>query len=74
VIINNQSDNWTIERLAVIDREILRIAVAEMKYIKTPHPIVINESIEIAKKYSTENSGKFVNGILDAISSELQKI
>ncbi len=72
-IINNQSDNWSIERLAVIDREILRVAVTEMKYLDTPHPIIINEAIEIAKKYSTENSGKFVNGILDAISGDLSK-
>ncbi len=71
-VINNQSDNWSIERLAVIDREILRVAVSEMKYLDTPHPIIINEAIEIAKKYSTENSGKFVNGILDAISGELK--
>ncbi|MDP8231968.1 MAG: transcription antitermination factor NusB [Candidatus Zophobacter franzmannii] len=73
LLINKQSENWTIERLAVIDRELLRIAVAEMKYLNTPPPVVINESIEIAKKYSTENSGKFVNGILDAIGHELPK-
>jgi len=64
--------NWTIERLASIDRNILRMAAFEMLHTDTAPAVIINEAIEIAKKYSTENSGKFVNGVLDAIHASLK--
>ncbi|HNX01548.1 MAG TPA: transcription antitermination factor NusB [Candidatus Cloacimonadota bacterium] len=69
-VISKHTKNWSIERLASIDRNILRLAIAEMYYSETPAPIIINEAIEIAKRFSTEQSGKFVNGILDKIQSE----
>lgn len=66
--------NWDIHRLAVVDRNILRLAIYEMLFRDDIPPVVsINEAIDIAKKYSTEDSGKFVNGILDKIKGELMR-
>jgi transcription antitermination factor NusB len=60
--------NWTIERLSAIDRNILRLATCEFICCpETPVSVIINEAIEIAKEYSTKDSGRFVNGILDKI-------
>lgn len=64
------SRHWKIERMAAVDRNVLRIATFEMKF--APHPltenIVINEAVEIAKKFGTTESGSFVNGVLDQIA------
>ncbi len=71
--IQSTSENWRIPRMAVVDRNILRIAVYELLFEKTLVPaIVINEAIEIAKKYSGEEASVFVNGILDAVRKTLQ--
>jgi len=60
--------NWELTRIAVIDKVILRLALAEILYFDDiPPEVSINEAIELAKRYSTEKSGKFINGILDAI-------
>lgn len=64
--------NWEIERLAVIDRLVLRMAICEfINFDDIPPKVTINEAIEIAKKYSTSKSGRFVNGILDAVLESL---
>jgi N utilization substance protein B len=66
--IQSASKNWRLARMAVVDRNILRIAVAELLYERTLDPaIVMNEAIEIAKRYSGEESAVFVNGVLDAV-------
>lgn len=66
-IIEEQIKNWEINRLAVIDKLILRIALCELlRFEDIPTKVTINEAIELAKNYSTQKSGKFVNGILDA--------
>jgi N utilization substance protein B len=71
--IQSTSVNWRIPRMAVVDRNILRIAVYELLFEKTLVPaIVINEAIEIAKKYSGEEASVFINGILDAVRKTLQ--
>ncbi len=70
--IRGLADNWDFERLAVVDRNILRLAVYEMLFRPEIPPVVsINEAIEIAKKFSTAESGKFVNGLLDRAKKEL---
>ena len=70
--IRTLADNWDFERLAVVDRNILRLAVYEMLFRPEIPPVVsINEAIEIAKKISTAESGKFVNGLLDRVKKEL---
>lgn len=67
-LIKNNLDHWQIDRISVIDRNVLRIGVFELIYRKDiPYKVSINEAIELAKKYSSSDSGGFVNGILDAI-------
>jgi transcription antitermination protein NusB len=67
-------EKWDLSRLAVLDHIILRAAIAEFLYFDDiPYKVTINEAIELAKRYSTDQSGRFVNGILDAVSAELQK-
>jgi N utilization substance protein B len=57
--------------MSAIDRCLLRLAVCEMMFLEdAPVPVIIDEAIELAKKYSTENSGKFVNGVLDSIAKQ----
>jgi transcription antitermination protein NusB len=64
--------NWELHRIAAVDRNILRLAIFEMLHRSDIPPVVsINEAVDIAKKFSTEDSGKFVNGILDRIRGEL---
>jgi transcription antitermination protein NusB len=73
-LITRSVQKWDLGRLAVLDHIILRSAIAEFLYFDDiPFKVTINEAIELAKRYSTDQSGRFVNGILDAISSELQK-
>lgn len=68
------AQNWELHRMAVVDRNILRLAMYEMLYREDIPPVVsINEAIDIAKRYSTEDSGKFVNGILDRVRAELMR-
>lgn len=71
-LIRRHAQNWRLERMAVVDRNILRMAVSEFLYTETPRVVVIDEAIEIARRYSTEESSDFVNGILDAIREELE--
>lgn len=67
-IITKYADNWTIKRMAVIDRNVLRLAVYELMFMDDiPPKVSINEAIDLAKKYSDADSGKFVNGILDKV-------
>jgi len=67
-IISRYTDNWEIKRMAVIDKNILRLGSFEIIYIDDiPYKVSINEAIELAKKYGDVDSGKFVNGILDKI-------
>ncbi|MCK4364293.1 MAG: transcription antitermination factor NusB [Candidatus Aminicenantes bacterium] len=74
-IIQQVSEHWRISRMALIDRNILRMAVFELLYEENIAPaIVINEAIEIAKKYSGEEAATFVNGILDAVRKDLKDI
>lgn len=70
----NKVVNWELERMGLIDRIILRMGIAEMLYFpEIPPKVSINEAIDIAKDFCTRNSGKFVNGILDAVHDELKK-
>ena len=69
--IEQNSRNWKIARMSYIDRNILRIAVYEFMYEDSPPVVVINEAIELAKRYGDGESGQFVNGVLDAIRKSL---
>ena len=67
--------NWTVARMSAVDRSILRMATYEMVFSseKTPAAAIIDEAIELAKKFSTENSSKFINGLLDQLKKERKK-
>ena len=68
--IQSVAQNWDIARMAVIDRNVLRLAAFELLHCKDiPPKVAINEAIELGKRYSTQNSGAFINGILDKIKS-----
>ena len=71
-LIKKHAKNWDLPRMAAVDRNILRLAIYEMLHREDIPPVVsINEAVDIAKKFSTQDSGKFVNGILDKIKGEL---
>jgi len=73
-IIETHSQNWRLERMPVVDRNLLRAAIAEMLgYPSTPAPIIINESLEVARRYAAPESIHFLNGVLDAVARELLK-
>jgi N utilization substance protein B len=67
-LIRSQADNWRLERMPAVDRNILRLAIYEMLYEKdTPKLVVVDEAIELAKKFGSEQSGRFINGLLDGL-------
>jgi N utilization substance protein B len=70
-LIQKHARHWRLTRMAAVDRNILRLAVFELTMERTPGTVVINEALEIAKKYSTSESAQFVNGLLDSIKNEL---
>lgn len=72
-LIGKHAENWRFERLAAIDRAILRLGIYEMRGAETPPKVVLNEAVELAKKFSSEESGAFVNGVLDAFHKSLKK-
>lgn len=71
--IRTRAEHWRIERMAIVDRNVLRLAVYEFLYEDTPHTVVINEALEIARRFSTFEATQFINGILDAIKHDLEK-
>lgn len=71
-LIGKHAQHWKMERMAAVDRNVLREAVAEfLGYPKTPRAVVINEAIEIARRYSSPESVTFINGVLDSVGKEL---
>ena len=71
-LIASHSQNWRLERMPAVDRNLLRMAVAEMiGFRSTPFPIVINEALEIARRYSAAESIHFLNGVLDSVARSL---
>lgn len=71
--IRSRAEHWRIERMAIVDRNILRLAVYEFLFEDTPKTVVINEALEIARRFSTFEATQFINGILDAIKLDLEK-
>lgn len=66
-LIRKFSKNWPFHRISIVDKSILRLAIMEMLFSETPAQVVINEAIEISKKFSGEKSGTFINGVLDTV-------
>lgn len=72
--ISSYAANWEFGRMAVVDRNVMRIACFELFFlVDIPHKVAINEAVDLAKKYSSPEAGKFVNGILDKIKTEKEK-
>ena len=70
--IKTRAEHWRIERMAIVDRNVLRLAVYEFLFEDTPDTVVINEALEIARRFSTFEATQFINGILDAIKHDLE--
>ena len=70
-LIVEHAQNWRLERMAIIDRAVLRLAIYELRIAETPPKVVLNEAVDLAKKFSSEDAGAFVNGILDAVNKAL---
>jgi N utilization substance protein B len=67
-LIRSQATNWRLERMPVVDRTVLRIAIYELlRESDVPHVVIVDEAIELAKRYGSEQSGGFVNGVLDGL-------
>lgn len=73
-LIRENAKNWRLERISITDRNLLRLAVSEMVYSSdVPHQVAINEAVEIAKRYGSDDSPAFVNGILDAVQKRIHR-
>jgi N utilization substance protein B len=71
-LIKERSENWRLDRMTIIDRNILRIAIFELLYCgDIPPKVTLNEAIDLGKRYGSEESGSFINGILDRIQNEV---
>jgi transcription antitermination protein NusB len=70
--ITAKSENWKLERMPIVDRNILRMAIYEMNRHETPPAVVIDEALELARQFSGEESVKFINGVLDAVHREIK--
>jgi len=71
-LIERNAEHWRMDRMAAVDRNLLRAGVAEfLGFPKTPPPVVINEALEIARRFSTPESVQFINGVLDSVAREL---
>lgn len=69
--ISEKSENWKLERMPIVDRNILRLAIYEMSRKETPPAVVIDEALELARRFSGEASVPFINGVLDAVHKEI---
>ena len=69
-LISGHAEHWRLERMPAVDRNILRLAIYELRNTETPAPVVIDEALELARRFSTEESVQFVNGVLDAVHRE----
>ena len=69
--ISRHAEHWRLERMPAVDRNILRLAVYELTFVGTPAAVAIDEAIELARKFSNEESAQFVNGVLDAVHREI---
>jgi len=72
-LISRHAEHWRLERMPTVDRNILRLAVYEMMHSDTPAAVVIDEALELARRYSNEESVQFVNGVLDAVHRDLAR-
>jgi N utilization substance protein B len=74
-LIERHAEHWRMDRMAAVDRNILRAGVAEfIGFPKTPKPVIINEALEIARRFSSPESVQFINGVLDSVARDLDQV
>jgi N utilization substance protein B len=74
-LIERRAEHWRMDRMAAVDRNILRTGVAEfLGFPKTPKPVIINEALEIARRFSSPESVQFINGVLDSVARDLEQV
>jgi len=73
-LLETYSEGWTIDRMPNVDRAILRVGIWELVYSDTPNAVVVNEAVDLAKEYSTEESGGFINGLLSRVAGTRQAL
>ena len=73
-LLETYSEGWSIERMPNVDRAILRVGIWEIVYSDTPNAVVVNEAVDLAKEYSTDESGGFINGLLSRVSGTRQAL
>ena len=71
-LISAHSEHWRLERMAAVDRNILRVAIYELMAMATPSAVVIDQALELARRFSTDESISFLNGVLDAVNQKLR--
>lgn len=71
VMIDKFADNWRVERIAVVERNVLRLGVRELMLAETPEKVVLDETVRLAKRFGSKDSGAFINGVLDRIRRTL---
>jgi N utilization substance protein B len=74
LLLQKHAQNWDLKRMAAIDRNILRLAITEIRsHLKVPFKVAIDEAVELSKIYGSEESSKFVNGVIDAVCSDIKE-
>jgi N utilization substance protein B len=71
-IVSSHAKNWRVSRMAIVDRNILRLATFELAHTETPAPVVLNEAVELARRFGSDESPPFVNGVLDAVARQVR--
>jgi N utilization substance protein B len=71
-IVSSHAKNWRVSRMAIVDRNILRLATFELAHTETPAPVVLNEAVELARRFGSDESPPFVNGVLDAVARQIR--
>lgn len=71
-LVSSHAKNWRVERMAIVDRNILRLAAFELVYTETPAAVILDEAVELARRFGSDESPPFVNGVLDAVAREVR--
>lgn len=72
-LVSSHSKNWRVERMAIVDRNILRLATFELVYTETPAAVILDEAVVLARRFGSDESPPFVNGVLDAVAREVRE-
>ena len=71
-IVSSHARNWRVDRMAIVDRNVLRLAAFELMHTETPAAVILDEAVELARRFGSDESPPFVNGVLDAVAREVR--